>query len=184
MKYKTIVADPPWMPELGATWNSSHNDKSRPHRQYATMTVPEICSLDVPSATQAHLYLWAIAQHVDWAYQVARAWDFSPVILWTWEKPGLGTGRFRCNTEHILVCRKGSRHGNPFGGGGRSAQATSGTIFRWPRAQHSVKPNEFYSLVETLSPDPRLEMFARRKREGWDVWGNQVESDCEIGGSR
>ena len=178
--YRTIVADPPWMPELGNTWNSSFNDKGRPHRQYPTMSVAEICALWVPSAAQAHLYLWAIAQHVDWAYEVARAWGFNPVILWTWRKPGLGVGRFRCNSEYILVCRKGSRHGNPFGLGGRCAQATEGTVFDWPRGIHSEKPNEMFSLVEKLSPAPRLEMFARRERLGWDVWGNEVESDLLV----
>jgi N6-adenosine-specific RNA methylase IME4 len=164
------------MPELGATWNSSYADKARPHRQYSTMTVDEIKALAVPSAPQAHLYLWTIAQHVDWGYEVARAWGFDPVILWTWAKPGLGVGRFRCNTEHILVCRKGSRHGNPFGLGGRSAQATEGTVFNWPRGIHSEKPNAFYDLVEQLSPDPRLELFARKRRLGWDAWGNEVLS--------
>lgn len=176
IKYKTIVADPPWMPSLGSTWISSFKDKGRPHRQYPTMTLGEIKSLNIPAATQAHLYLWTIAQHVDWAYDVARAWGFDPVILWTWKKPGLGVGRFQCNTEHILVGRKGSRHGNPFGQGGRHMAATGGTLFEWPRGRHSEKPNEFFNLVEQLSPSPRLEMFARNPRMGWDVWGNEVES--------
>lgn len=164
------------MPTLGATWQSSYNDKGRPHRQYPTMGIDEIKQLPVPSAAQAHLYLWAISQHVDWAYQVCDAWGFEPVILCTWVKPGLGVGRFQCNTEHFLIGRKGSRHGNPFGQGGRSAPATGGTSFGWPRGIHSEKPDEFYALVEKLSPAPRLEMFARKERATWDVWGNEVET--------
>ena len=182
--YRTIVADPPWMPTLGATWNSSLRDKSRPHRQYPTMTVEEIAGLSVPSAEQAHLYLWALAQHCDWAFTCARAWGFEPAILWTWRKPGVGTGRFLCNTEHVLVARKGNRQGNPFGGGGRHAPATRGTCFDWPRGRHSEKPAEFYTLVERLSPAPRLEMFARAARAGWDVWGDEVESNVDIGVAR
>ena len=175
MYYRTIVADPPWLPALGASWQSSYQDKGRPHRHYPTMSVEELCALPVPAATQAHLYLWCLAQHVDWAYEVGQAWGFNPIILWTWEKPGLGVGRFRCNTEHIWVGRKGSRHGNPFGQGGRHAQATEGTCFHWPRGRHSEKPEEFYFLVERLSPAPRLEMFARTIRDGWAVWGNEVD---------
>jgi len=178
--YRTIVADPPWLPTLGATWNSSYNDKARPHRRYPTLTLAAIKALSVPSSEQSHLYLWAIAQHVDWAYEVAGSWGFEPIILWTWHKPGLGVGRFRCNSEHVLVCRKGSRHGNPFGAGGRHAQATEGTVFKWPRHKHSEKPGEFFSLVESLSPGPYLEMFARTPRLGWDVWGNEVPCDTDI----
>lgn len=63
----------------------------------------------------AHLWLWVLSQHIDWGYMVARAWGFEPLQTLTWCKPGLGVGRFQCNTEHVLLCRKGGRHGNPFG---------------------------------------------------------------------
>ena len=98
-----------------------------------------------------------------------------PITLLTWKKPGLGAGRFRCNTEHVLVARVGPRAGNPFGQGGRAAQATEGTLFEWPRAAHSEKPQEFFDLVERLSPGPRLEMYARAPRLGWDTWGNEAD---------
>jgi N6-adenosine-specific RNA methylase IME4 len=165
--YRTIVADPPWTPELGATWKTRFTDKSRPQKHYATLTVEEICSLSPPSAARSHLYLWVLNQHIDWGYRVARAWGFEVWNMLTWCKPGLGTGRFQCNTEHVLVCRKGSRHGNPFG-------PTGGTWFQWPRGRHSEKPQAFFHLVETVSPGPYLEMFARRHRDGWHVWGHEV----------
>lgn len=179
MTFATIVADPPWAPALGGSWGA-RGDKGRPQRFYDTMPLEQIKAIAVPAASQAHLYLWAIAAHVDWGYDVARAWGFEPVITWTWKKPGLGVGRFRCNTEHVIVARRGSRHGNPFGQGGRSQQATAGTLFEWPRGRHSEKPEPFYDLVETLSPGPRLEMFARRERPGWERWGNEVDCTVEI----
>lgn len=178
-KYRTIVADPPWTPELGGQWGA-RVDKARPQKFYDTMPLDEIKALQVPSDVQSHLYLWCLTQHVDWGYEVARAWGFEPVTMLTWCKPGPGVGRFRCNTEHVLVSRKGSRHGNPFGQGGRHAQATDGTYFNWPRGRHSQKPGEFYSLVERLSPAPRLEMFARDNRLGWDAWGNECINHVEI----
>lgn len=172
--YRTIVADPPWRIPLGGSW-TARVDKGRPQRFYKTMGLEEIVALKIPAADQCHLYLWAVAQRVDYAYVVAEAWGFEPVVLLTWKKPGLGVGRFRCNTEHVLVARKGSRHGQPFGLGGRHAQATAGTLFEWPRGRHSEKPADFFALVEEMSPAPRLEMFARTRRPGWDAWGDEVE---------
>lgn len=178
-EFGTIAADPPWMPTLGGTW-TARADKGRGQRFYPTMGLEQIKALDVPAAPQAHLYLWCLSQHIDWGYDVARAWGFEPVMLLTWCKRGPGVGRFRCNTEHVLLARKGSRHGNPFGQGGRHAQATEGTWFEWPRGKHSEKPDEFYDLAERLSPGPRLEMFARKPRLGWSAWGNEVASDVQI----
>lgn len=184
MSFRTIVADPPWEVALGSSWKA-RTDKARPQRFYGTLPVERIADLRVPSARQCHLYLWCVAQHTNYAYIVAEAWGFTPVVMMTWRKPGLGVGRFRCNTEHFLVARKGPRQGNPFGRGGRVAQATDGTCFDWPRGAHSEKPNEFFDLVERLSPGPYLEMFARRRRDGWSAWGNEVTCDITIkGGDR
>lgn len=170
--WKTVVADPPWRPAMSVINGGA--PKASPQKHYETMKIPEIIALKPRLAPQSHLYLWCLAQHVDWGYEVARAWETTPIILLTWKKPGLGAGRFRCNSEHILVCRKGDRIGNPFGMGGRYRQATSGTVFEWPRGRHSEKPQEFFDLVETLSPGPRLEMYGRKLRPGWEVFGNEV----------
>lgn len=174
-EYRTVVADPPWQPALGETWNSRMTDKAGPQRFYDTLPLAEIIKLRPRIAPQAHLYIWCLTQHVDWGYEVARAWGGEPIVLLTWKKPGLGVGRFRCNTEHVLVARVGNRMGNPFGQGGRHAQATAGTLFEWPRARHSEKPQEFFDLVERLSPTPRLEMYARAPRDGWTTWGKESD---------
>lgn len=171
--YRTIVADPPWTPTLGSTWKTRYTDKARPQKHYATMSLGDIAGMQVPSAKQAHLWMWALAPHVDWAFEVSRAWGFEPVTMLTWCKPGMGVGRFQCNTEHVVLSRKGNRHGNPFG-------PTSGTWHEWPRGRHSAKPTAFYDLVERVSPGPYLELFAREKRIGWDAWGNEVDSDVEV----
>ena len=85
----------------------------------------------------------------------------------TWAKPGLGVGRFQCNTEHVLICRKGSRTENSFG-------KTGGTWFNWKRGKHSEKPDEFFQLVEKVSPGPYLELFGRKNRPNWTVLGNEI----------
>jgi N6-adenosine-specific RNA methylase IME4 len=176
VKYRTIVADPPWTPELGATWQTRFHDKARPQKHYATMTLDEITALRVPAESQAHLWLWALPQHLDWGFEVARSWGFKVATTLTWKKPGLGVGQFQSNTEHIILARVGSRHGNPFG-------ATGGTCFEWPRGRHSEKPDAFYDLVEQVSPGPYLELFARRQRLGWDTWGNEALEHVAISGA-
>ncbi len=131
------------------------------------LTVEEIISMRPETQSKAHLWLWVINQHVDWGYRVARAWGFEPQQMLTWCKPALGIGRFQCNTEHVLLCRKGGPVDNAFG-------RTGGTHFTWPRRRHSEKPEEFYALVERVSPGPFLEMFARRHRPEWAATGDQL----------
>ena len=175
-EFRCIVADPPWRPTMSLVNGPAAGigaPKASPQRHYPTMDIEEIKALQVPSARQAHLYLWVLTQHTNWGHEVAAAWGFDVVTMLTWCKPGPGVGRFRCNTEHVLVCRKGNRIGNPFGQGGRHAQATDRTWFQWPRGRHSEKPDEFFTLVERLTPGPRLELFARTQRDGWSGWGNQ-----------
>lgn len=180
MKYRCIVSDPPWTPSLHAdNPRRATKDKAGPQKHYATMPLEAIQAMAIPAADQCHLYLWCLSQHVDWGFSTAMAWGFEPQILLTWCKPGLGCGRWRCNTEHIVVARKGDRIGNPFGFGGRTSQATAGTYFIWPRGKHSEKPQQFFDLVEAISPGPRLEMFARCRRPGWDAWGNEVPAASE-----
>ncbi len=169
MRYRTIVADPPWWPSLhrNTKGRAAGPYRAGPQRYYHLLTVEQIAALAPKSAPKAHLWLWCINQHVDWGYAVARAWGFEPQQMLTWVKPTLGTGRFQSNSEQVLVCRKGGPVDNAFG-------ATGGTWFNWPRRRHSEKPAAFFSLVERASPGPRLEMFARTRRDGWDSWGDEV----------
>lgn len=167
---RTVVADPPWWPRLHANTAGRSRGPFRagPQRYYKLLTVDQIIALRPETQRKAHLWLWVINQHVDWGYIVARAWGFEPQQMITWRKPGLGTGQFQCNSESMLVCRKGGPAGNAFG-------KTGGTTFDWPKArQHSRKPDEAFALVERVSPGPFLEMFARRPRVGWAVWGDEV----------
>lgn len=169
IEFRTIVADPPWWPRLHRNTVGRREGPYRagPQRYYTLLDVEDICALRPPSAKQAHLWLWVLNQHLDWGYQVARAWGFEPQQTLTWCKPGFGTGQFQCNSEQVLLCRKGSPAGNAFG-------RTGGTWFEWPRGRHSEKPGAFYDLVERVSPGPYLEMFCRAPRLGWTAWGNEA----------
>lgn len=162
-RYPTVVADPPW-PILGAGGSSS-----RVKPAYPTMQLEQIKLLGVAdvAAADAHLYLWTPQQFVCQAREVAEAWGFAPAVLHVWCKPGLGAGgRFRPNTEFFWFCQRGYER-LPV------TRRDLGTWHQWKRGQHSVKPDEFFDMVESVSPGPYLEMFARRERLGWDSWGDE-----------
>lgn len=120
------------------------------------------------TAPLAHAWIWALPQHVDWAYETARRWGFTPAHTIAWTKPGFGTGSFQANTEYVVLTRKGGPRDNAFG-------RMRGTHFAWSRTGvHSRKPREFFELVQQVSPGPYLEMFARERRPDWEPWGNEV----------
>jgi N6-adenosine-specific RNA methylase IME4 len=89
---------------------------------------------------------------------------------------GLG-GTYGISTEYILFCRRGSL---------AAKKRVTGTWWNWKRQyengypKHSAKPEAFQNMVESVSPGPYMEMFARRKRHGWSTWGNEVENDLEL----
>ena len=164
MKYRTVVADPPW-PILGKGEGLS---RVRPPYPLMQLRQIELLPVAVQADADAHLYLWTTQQFVCEAWQVAHAWGFVPSNLLVWTKPGLGAGaRFRPNCEFVWFCERGYER-LPI------TRRDLGTHFSWPRGGHSVKPEAFYDLVESVSPGPYLELFARRNRLGWDTWGNEA----------
>jgi N6-adenosine-specific RNA methylase IME4 len=178
--YATLVADPPWEqragPEFPETRKSGKNYRrtssaSRP-LSYPTQTVAEIAAHPVSDLAErdAHLYVWTTNRYIESVYDVARAWGFRPVVLLTWAKAprGLGLGgTFAQSTEHVLFARRGTL---------AARRRVESTWFQWTRqdAAHSQKPDAFLDLVESVSPGPYLELFARRQRLGWDTWGNEA----------
>ncbi len=172
--YATIVADPPW-PSMH---QRSTYHRGKPERHYKTMTVEDIAALQVSdlAAPSAHLWIWGVNRTLGATYEVAEAWGFTPMSLLTWCKPGPGMGYYlRNNTEHAVFATRGK----PM----VPDEALISSWYRWPRRRHSEKPDEFFGLVEQISPGPYLELFARRRRPGWDVWGNEVDSNLTLGGA-
>lgn len=176
MKYRTIVADPPWDVKRPTGWNTTRNHQSQP---YPTMTVEEIASLPVVNlaADVSYLFLWTVNAYIESAYEVVRAWGFRPVSMLVWCKDpcGIGPGGlFATTTEYVLYGRRGS---TPQG----RRKSINSTWFNWPRAGQSEKPEAFLDLVEANLPGPYLELFARRNRLGWHTWGNEAFNQVEVG---
>lgn len=140
------------------------------------MSVDEIKQLPVQSLVEkdAVLFLWTTNKYIEDSYSVARAWGFQPSTMLVWcKKPkgrGLG-GTFGMSTEYLLFCRKGvltakERHWS--------------TWFEAKRGRHSEKPAIVREIIEKCFVGEKIELFARQKTEGWDVWGNEVESDINL----
>ncbi len=191
--YRTIVVDPPWQkPDTGAHTHSSQGHWDTGARSmagiasvtpYAQMTLAEIKALPVAdlAADESHLYLWTTNRFLEDAWDVVRAWGFKPSTVLTWCKAPMGLGlggAFTITTEYVLFARRGSL---------KPLQRMDSTWWQWKRPYnengapaHSRKPENFLDLVEQVSPGPRLELFARRNRLGWDTWGNESLQHIEV----
>lgn len=177
--FRTVLADPPWR-------FANRTGKVAPeHRRldrYSTMDLEAIKALPVGEVTarDAHLYLWVPNALLPEGMAVLEAWGFRYVSNIIWAKrrkdggpDGRGVGfYFRNVTEPILFGVKGSMRTLP------PARSTVNMIETRKR-EHSRKPDEQYDLIESCSPGPYLEMFARYAREGWTAWGSEADAGTE-----
>lgn len=170
-KFKTIYADPPWNEQGGG------KIKRGADRHYQLMKTDEIITL-MKSVLQGkiddgcHLYLWVTNNFMLDGFRVIEALGFEYITMITWMKDRIGLGQYyRGLTEHCLFARKGIL---PYKKkDGKRQQGVTGFIEA--KGKHSSKPQQMYEMIEKVSYPPYLEMFARDKREGWEVFGNQVE---------
>ena len=165
-KFATIVIDPPW--DWGDEGDCDQLGRSRP--TYSTMPIEEIMALPVGKLADedCHIYLWITNRSLPKGFGLLDAWGFRYITCLTWAKPSFGLGNyFRGSTEQILFGVKGSQ---PL------RRKDVGTWFQAPRGPngHSSKPLAFFELVESCSPGPYLEMFARSGRDGWISWGAEA----------
>jgi N6-adenosine-specific RNA methylase IME4 len=195
--YRVIVADPPWsylihpLTDEQRAERLNHDRDGNPSARrrgapadlhYSTMTHAEVAALPIgeQAADDAFLFLWVTNPRLFFdkagngpsPAEMMAGWGFEYTTMLTWHKlgaPGLGW-YFRGDTEHVL-----------FGVRGKARIPTALRVsnhFAARKGRHSAKPDRFYEIVERVSPGPYLEMFARRRRYGWDVWGNEAPEDA------
>lgn len=174
VKYRTIVADPPWV--IARTMGAGGRRRRTTEVPYAFMSIAEIMALPVDelAADEAHLYLWTTRRNFreGIAVAVCRAWGFEPVgeLIWGLRNAGMG-GVNGNGHEPIVVASRGHL---PFP---KNMLPASVSFWKQPYdhgKRHSAKPDGFQDYVESVSPEPYLELFARRQRLGWDTWGNEA----------
>ena len=172
-KYNIIYADPPWQYEQKGVEGAAA-------KIYPTMSLKELCRLPVANLTEkdAVLFLWTTFPMLPNALQLIRAWGFrykSTAFVWLKQNKS-GHGWFfglgfwtRGNAEICLLGTKGHPK--------RKSKRVHQLIIS-PLQKHSKKPDETREKIIALIGDlPRIELFAREKTDGWDVWGNEVDSD-------
>ena len=144
--------------------------------KYQVMELKDICALPIQEIADNDcvLFLWATVPLLPDALSVLLAWGFSYKTAIIWRKiMSLGLGFwFRNQVELCLVDVKGNV--KPF-------RLQRSNFIQTKARKHSQKPDELYEIIEWLPLFPRIELFARNKRDGWDCWGNEVESDIDLG---
>lgn len=174
-KFKTILADPPWR------FANSTGKVAPEHKRlsrYPTLSFDEIYELPVNliAEPESHLYLWVPNALLAQGLETMKRWGFTyktNIIWYKIRKDGGPDGRgvgfyFRNVTEMVLFGIKGKMRT-------LSPGRTQVNIMKTRKREHSKKPDELYKIIESCSPGPYLELFARGKKEGWTLWGNQSE---------
>jgi len=172
-KYKTILVDPPWEQSMRG------KDKRRPNGAiklpYPTMSWQEISNMHVGDIAEdgCHLWLWTTNQFLHAGFHVMNAWGFRYLAPITWVKPS-GVGNYFIGVTQTLLFGYKDKCIFPL-----ERYKPTAVITSIPK-RHSQKPDVFYDLIESISPEPRIELFSRSRRFNWDCWGNEVESDIEL----
>jgi N6-adenosine-specific RNA methylase IME4 len=163
-----LYVDPPWRFEV---YSEDTGQGRSAEAHYSTMGVEDIAKIDVPSiaADDCVLFLWATAATLPEAFELLKACGFAYRTHCVWAKDKIGLGFwFRNQHEVLIVAVKGEiptpAHGTQFP-----------SIIEAPRGEHSAKPDAFYELIESYFPTlPKIELFARKARAGWDCWGDEA----------
>jgi N6-adenosine-specific RNA methylase IME4 len=170
-KYHTVYADPPWNEAGGGKICRGAN------KHYPLMKTKDIMVLPVAELAEenAHLYLWVTNGKLPDGLKVMESWGFRYVTNIAWGKDRIGIGQY-FRGKHEL-CLFGVRGNLPYRILPNGKRAQGETFFTAPRKKHSEKPERMREMIEIVSPGPYIELFARKKTPGWDVWGNEVQSD-------
>lgn len=176
-QFKTILADPPWQfQNRTGKMAPEHKRLSR----YGTMNLDDIMALPVGQLADdtSHLYLWVPNALLPEGLRVMEAWGFQYKSNLVWHKirkdggpDGRGVGFYFRNVTELVLFGVHGKNARTLPPGRRQVN-----FLATQKREHSRKPDEFYDIVESCSPGPYLELFARGSREGWSTWGNQADA--------
>lgn len=160
-KYPVLYVDPPWQYEHGISLSRDIETK------YGTMSFEQLKALKLPAADPSILYLWSTNSHLAQAITLMAHWGFSYRTNMVWVKPSIGPGYWvRSRHELLLIGIKGDMP---------VPIDKPDSVVEAKRLGHSAKPGVVRQLIEAAYPElPRIELFARGKHKGWDVWGNEA----------
>jgi len=160
--WSVIYADPPWRYEDAEPTRAIEN-------HYPTMTHEEICNLTIPAADDSVLFMWATSPKLTEALAVMDAWGFTYRTSMVWVKDRIGMGYYaRQRHEFLLIGKRGNL---PV----PEPTDRPDSVIEAPLGRHSEKPGEVADLLAKMYPHlPKVELFCRQPRIGWDAWGNEA----------
>ena len=165
--FDVISVDPPW-PYEGETKKTTSFDAvgRRVANPYPEMSIEDIKKIKMPLMNDSVVLLWTTHKFLPEAFEILKAWDldYKATLVWNKEKIGMGAW-FRMQCEFCLVGIKGKPYWE---------NTTFRDILSEPRREHSRKPDSFFEMIEKITMGRRLEYFSREKRNGWEVFGNDI----------
>jgi N6-adenosine-specific RNA methylase IME4 len=165
--FDVISVDPPW-PYEGENKNITSFDSvgRRVANPYPEMSIEDIKKIDMPLMENSVVLLWTTHKFLPDAFEILKAWnlDYKATLVWNKEKIGMGAW-FRMQCEFCLVAIQGKPYWE---------NTTFRDILNEARREHSRKPDSFFEMIEKITIGRRLEYFSREKRNGWEVFGNDV----------
>ena len=180
-QFGTVLVDPPWrFDNRTGKMAPEHKRLSR----YMTMSMDEIAALPVNSivAPTAHLYLWVPNALLPFGLKIVETWGFQYKTNIIWHKlrkdggsDGRGVGFYFRNVTEMLLFGVRGKNARTLAPGRRQVNYIGSR-----KREHSRKPDEQYSIIESCSPGPFIELFSRGTREGWVVWGNEAMNSYEL----
>jgi len=179
-RFGCILADPPWQfVNRTGKMAPEHRRLSR----YGTLDTGRICSLPVAEITApvSHLYLWVPNALLPDGLAVMQAWGYTYKSNIVWHKvrkdggsDGRGVGFYFRNVTELVLFGVRGQNARTLAPGRRQVN-----YLATRKREHSRKPDELYEVIEACSPGPRIELFARGVRQGWQSWGNQANETYE-----
>ena len=180
MKYSIIYADPPWDYKGQLQHNGKGGkDTGGAEIHYPTMTLKKLKLLPIPDITDDDclLFMWSSSPHLDQAIDLLKSWGFKwATIGFVWDKQRVNPGFY--TMSQCEICLIGKRGKIPKPRGARNIRQLVSEM----RGKHSTKPAEVRSRIELMFPTQnKVELFSRHITPGWHVWGNEVQSNINIG---
>lgn len=176
-KYQIIYADPPWECSNQNVAKVSYI-KSSGSFHYNSMKLKDICNLPVNKIADndSLLFLWVRSPALDWGLEVGNAWGFKfSTVAFVWDKQRILPSFYTPSQVELCLVFKKGRIPTPRG------STKEHQFLSEKRTQHSKKPETIRNRIMNMFPTQnKIELFARQKTEGWDVWGNEVDSDIEL----
>ena len=175
MRYNTVVIDPPW--EISLTGKVKLRPNRRVELPYKTMTLEEIKDFPIDEFANngAHIYMWITNKMLRHSWDIFTSWNVNYHLTLPWVKPnGIAPCFAYKFASEFLILGFYRKPMQKFSRGGKLnwIKASSG--------KHSEKPEVFYRLIEEMSPGPRIDVFARKRHDGFDAYGDEIEPMVQL----